>query len=118
MSNESKGDKTVANRGTDKTPRGVLPATQLKRHGLKENTVVSHAEMEHKVLNSWGHRKQLKNLIEMWATYRLTSHKVLAPHLAKPLVMGARYFCDVARQEFRNRDKAPAPTEAEAAAQA
>jgi len=122
MSNENdsaKSSKAVkANRGNNETPLGIMPQSQLKRHGLRENTVVQHV-MDPKEQHSWGHKKRLKSLIESWATYRLYSHKVLAPHLARPLVMAANYFCDANKPEFRNRDKAPAaPTPAEEAAAA
>lgn len=112
----AKPAKTVKARsgGSDKTPGGIMPKSQLVRHKLTENTVVQHVMDKHEQ-GMWHNKTKLKKMIESWATYRLYSHKVLAPHLAKPLVMAARYFSDANKPEFRNRDKAPA-TVAEVAA--
>jgi hypothetical protein len=92
-------------KGTATTPRGYMSASALKVHGLKENVYTEKDMIEPKELRGSGHRKSIKKLVEAMRAYRLAVHKVTRPHLARTLVLTARYFLDKQKAPQRNQDK-------------
>jgi hypothetical protein len=93
-----------APRGKNLTPQGTMPPSMLKAHKLNADAV-PETFLDVKELNGWAHRRTMKRLIQMVSLYRLTEHKVLRQHLARPLVNSLRYFADANKPEFRHRDK-------------
>lgn len=104
------------NRGdTHKTAPGTLPPEALKRHKLTGGSVQGDGVVELKALNSWAHRGKLKNMIEMYSLYRLTSHNVIEKKLAKPLVLACGYWLNsVSAGSYKNRDQSKAAPIADA----
>lgn len=93
-------------KGSNFTPVGTLSTALLSRHKL-DATAVGEESLDPKIQNGWGHRKALKNLVEMISLYRLQNHKVLEKKVARPLVNSAGYFLNAMKPEFRQRDRAP-----------
>ena len=93
-----------APKGPAHTTEGTLPPTMLKAHKLTDGPVPEHT-MEAKEIASGAHRKQMKKLVQLAKTYRLLAHGVVREHLASPLVLGLRYFCDMQKAPSRNQDR-------------
>jgi len=77
---------TGQRKGERFTSKGFLPPDHLKRHNLVGN-------MPNEDVNT--HRragKTFKRMVELVKFYRLQSHGVLEPKLAKPLVRGIHYM--------------------------
>jgi hypothetical protein len=102
-------------KGKATTAEGTMPASMLKAHGLKDNIPTPPDQLDKKELNSWAHRRAMKRLIQATSLYRLQYHGVMRPHLARPLVLAMRYFCDPQKAPSRNRDAAVENDEASVA---
>jgi len=93
-----------APKGTEFTPEGYMPPSQLFAHRIKENTPIEKHMIDPKELRGYGHRRAMKKMVEAMRTYRLIVHKVSKPHLARTFVLSARYFLDKQKAPQKNRD--------------
>ena len=96
-----------APKGSAYQPEGTMPASMLAAHKLKAGECPTGRLLDPKELNGWTHRRTMKRLIEQMATYRVLVHGVDRDHLARPLVLGARYFCDRQRVERSREAETP-----------
>lgn len=103
-------------KGVAHTPEGTMPPQMLKAHKLTDNDPAPSNSFDARDLKSQEHRKQIKGLVQMVRAYRLQVHGVVREHLARPLVLSLRYFCDAQKVSHGNRDAAPAEAEGEVAA--
>lgn len=80
----------------------------LLAHKLKEGIECPTGRLlDPKEINSNFHRKTMKKLVQAIGTYRLLVHGVTRAHVARPLVLGARYFCDRQRVERSREAETP-----------
>ena len=85
-----------------------MPPQMLAAHKLTNNDYTPTGRvLEKKEIASATHRKTMKKLVESMRTYRLLVHGVVRVHLARPLVLGARYFCDRQRVERTREAETP-----------